>query len=137
MGYRSDVGIALYTKDFNTMIKRTKALKDKSTYELINDADKYTADEDKVTILYFLDIKWYHEFKSVSWIENFIQKINSVFVRTGEDINDNEEICFNEGCELFEYCHLTRMVDIPENKQVKKDYNLNKLLKDIDIDRRL
>ena len=104
-----------------------KALKDKSIYELISCADKYTADEDKVTILYFLDIKWYREFKDASWIENFIQKVDSVFVRTGEDINDNEEMCFNEGCELFEYCRLTRIVDISGNKQVKKDYNLNKL----------
>ena len=127
MGYRSDVGIALYTKDFNTMIKRAKALKDKSIYELIDYADKYTADEDKVTILYFLDIKWYREFKDASWIENFIQKVDSVFVRTGEDINDNEEMCFNEGCELSEYCRITRIVDISGNKNVKKDYNLNKL----------
>ena len=137
MGYRSDVGIALYTKDFNTMIKRVKALKDKSIYELINDADKYTADEDKVTILYFSDVKWYTDFKGVQWIEHFIKKVQSVFIRIGEELDDNEETVYNEGYDLLGYCHLTRMVDIPENKQVKKDYNLNKLLKDIDIDRRL
>lgn len=121
MGYRSDVGIALYTKDFNTMIKRAKALKDKSTYELIEYADKYIADARKVTILYFSDIKWYREFKDVSWIENFIKKVPAAFIRIGEDLEDNEEITYNEGYDLFSYCSLTRMIDIAGDRIVKED----------------
>lgn len=132
MGYRSDVGIALYTKDFKTMVKRAKALKNKSIYELIDYANKYTANEGKVTILYFSDVKWYNEYKDVGWIENFIDKVDAVLVRTGEDMDDNEETCFNEGCELFEYCRLTRMVDISGDKQIEEDDNLNELLEEID-----
>ena len=132
MGYRSDVGIGMYTKDYNTMIKRAKALKDNSVYDLINYADRYTADKNKVTILHFTDIRWHTDYKSVQWIENFIQKIDSVLVRVGENLADNEETCFNEGCELFEYCYLERSIGIIKDKQIEEDGNLNELLEEID-----
>lgn len=122
MGYRSDVGIALYTKDFNTMIKRAKELKkNKEPYELIKNADKYSADNRKITILYFSDVKWYTDFKEVQWIENFIKKIQSVFIRIGEELDDNEETVYNEGYDLLEYCFLTRIVDIAGEKQLEED----------------
>ena len=132
MGYRSDVGIALYTKDFKTMVKRAKALKNQDPYKLLNYANKYLADSGKVTILHFIDVKWYNEYKDVGWIENFIDKVNAVLVRTGENMNDNEEICFNEGCELFEYCYLERSIGIIKDKQIEEDDNLNELLEEID-----
>ena len=133
MGYRSEVGIALYTKDYKAMLKRAKELKrNKEPYTLIKYANKYGADNGKITILYFSDVKWYTDFKDVSWIENFIQKVDSAFVRTGEDMNDNEEMCYNEGWDLLEYCRLTRTVDISGDEIIEEDENLNELLDDID-----
>lgn len=122
MGYRSEVGIALYTKDYKTMIKRAKELKkNKEPYELIKNADKYSADNRKITILYFSDVKWYIDFKEVQWIENFIKKVQSVFIRIGEELDDNEETVYNEGYDLLEYCFLTRMVDISGDKIIEED----------------
>ena len=122
MGYRSEVGIALYTKDYKTMIKRAKELKkNKEPYELIKNADKYNADNRKITILYFSDVKWYTDFKEVQWIENFIKKVQSVFIRIGEELDDNEETVYNEGYNLLEYCFLTRMVDISGDRQIEED----------------
>ena len=122
MGYRSEVGIALYTKDYKTMIKRAKELKkNKEPYELIKNADKYNADNRKITILYFSDVKWYTDFKEVQWIENFIKKVQSVFIRIGEELDDNEETVYNEGYGLLEYCFLTRMVDISGDRQIEED----------------
>lgn len=129
MGYRSEVGIALYTKDYKTMLKRVKELKkNKESYELIKNADRYSADNGKITILYFSDVKWYANFKEVQWIENFIKKVQSVFIRIGEELDDNEETVYNEGYDLLEYCFLTRIVDIAGEKQLEED----KLLEDID-----
>lgn len=129
MGYRSEVGIALYTKDYKTMLKRVKELKkNKESYELIKNADRYSADNGKITILYFSDVKWYADFKEVQWIENFIKKVQSVFIRIGEELDDNEETVYNEGYDLLEYCFLTRIVDIAGEKQLEED----KLLEDID-----
>ena len=129
MGYRSEVGIALYTKDYKTMLKRVKELKkNKEPYELIKNADKYSADNGKITILYFSDVKWYTDFKEVQWVENFIKKVQSVFIRIGEELDDNEETVYNEGYDLLEYCFLTRMVDISGDKIIEED----KLLDDLD-----
>ena len=122
MGYRSEVGIALYTKDYKTMIKRAKELKkNKGPYELIKNADKYNADNRKITILYFSDVKWYTDFKEVQWIEHFIKKVQSVFIRIGEELDDNEETVYNEGYDLLGYCFLTRMVDISGDRQIEED----------------
>ena len=122
MGYRSEVGIALYTKDYKTMIKRAKELKkNKEPYELIKNADKYSADNRKITILYFSYVRWYTDFKEVQWIENFIKKVQSVFIRIGEELDDNEETVYNEGYDLLGYCFLTRMVDISGDKQIEED----------------
>lgn len=122
MGYRSEVGIALYTKDYKTMLKRVKELKkNKESYELIKNADRYNADNGKITILYFSDVKWYADFKEVQWIENFIKKVQSVFIRIGEELDDNEETVYNEGYDLLEYCFLTRMVDISGDKIIEED----------------
>ena len=68
----------------------------------------------------------------MSWVENFIQKVDSAFVRTGEDMNDNEEMCYNEGWDLLEYCRLTRMIDISGDEIIEEDENLNELLDNID-----
>lgn len=58
MGYRSEVGIAMYTKDYKVMLRRAKELKrNKEPYELIKYADKYIADNGKVTVLCFPDVK--------------------------------------------------------------------------------
>lgn len=122
MGYRSEVGIALYTKDYKTMIKRAKELKkNKEPYELIKNADKYNADNRKITILYFSDVKWYTDFKEVQWIEHFIKKVQSVFIRIGEELDDNEETVYNEGYDLLGYCFLTRIVDISGDRQIEED----------------
>ena len=132
MGYRSEVGIALYTKDYKTMLKRVKELKkNKEPYELIKNADKYSADNGKITILYFSDVKWYTDFKEVQWVENFIKKVQSVFIRIGEELDDNEETVYNEGYDLLNYCFLTRIVDIAGEKQLEEDKLLD------DLDRRL
>ena len=122
MGYRSEVGIALYTKDYKAMIKRAKELKkNKEPYELIKNADKYNADNRKITILYFSDVKWYTDFKEIQWIEHFIKKVQSVFIRIGEELDDNEETVYNEGYGLLGYCSLTRMVDISGDRQIEED----------------
>ena len=95
--------------------------KNKEPYELIKNADKYNADNRKITILYFSDVKWYTDFKEIQWIEHFIKKVQSVFIRIGEELDDNEEIVYNEGYDLLGYCFLTRMVDISGDRQIEED----------------
>lgn len=131
MGYQSDVAITMRTKDYNNMLKRAKALKDASAYNLINAADIFKADDNTITILNWTCVKWYDWFDSVKWIQKFIQKIDATFICIGEDPNDNEEEYYNEGYELLEYAYYTRNIEIHGEKQIKEDKNLNELLDEI------
>lgn len=131
MGYRSDVAITMRTKDYNTMLRRAKALKDTSVCALIDAADIFKADNNTVTILNWTSVKWYDSFDSVKWIQKFIQKIDATFVYIGEDPDDNEEEYYNEGYELLEYAYYTRNIEIHGEKQIKEDKNLNELLDEI------
>lgn len=119
MGYRSDVGIAMYTKDYNTMIRRAKALKNQDILMFINSADLYkgTTYEEKpnageITILRWNCVKWYKEFKDVKWIENFIIKIDSAIVVVGEDLDDNREMYYGEGWNFMNYMYINRSIEL-------------------------
>ena len=128
MGYRSDVGIAMYTKDYKTMIRRAEALKNKEIYEFINSADLYgvvTGDDlcekgfntNKITILRWDCTKWYSDFKEVKWIENFIKKIDSAIVAIGEDLDDNREMYYGEGWNFMNYIYINRAIELQGVKQ--------------------
>lgn len=135
MGYRSEVAITMDTKNYNVMIRRAKALKNKHIYNLIDYADIYTMDNGKVTTLYWSYVKWYQDCKEVQWIENFIKKIDSTFVRIGEDRDDNEELYYNNGDGFFEFAYYNRSIEIEgikQDKQIEEDDNLNELLEEID-----
>lgn len=120
MGYRSEVAITMDTKNYNVMIRRAKALKNKHIYNLIDYADIYTMDNGKVTTLYWSYVKWYQDCKEVQWIENFIKKIDSTFVRIGEDRDDNEELYYNNGDSFFEFAYYNRSIEIEGIKQEKQ-----------------
>ena len=138
MGYRSEVAITMDTKNYNVMIRRAKALKNKHIYNLIDYADIYTMDNGKVTTLYWGYVKWYQDYKEVQWIENFIKKIDATFVRIGEDRDDNEELYYNNGDGFFEYTYYRRSIEIEGIKQEKQSEE-NELFDELldEIDRRL
>jgi len=127
MGYRSEVAIAIHTKNYNTMIRRAANLKDPNIYEFIASADRYVINDvyktnikkSKVTILTWDWVKWYPEFKEVAWVENFIKKIDAVFIRLGEDMDDNEQRCYGDDYELQDYIYIDRRIGIVEG--VKKE----------------
>ena len=132
MGYYSDVGIALYTKDYNKMLKKARGLKDKNILNFIKQAERYVVKEEPVTILKWTWIKWYPEFNHVSWITNFIEKVDSAIVRLGESINDNEEDSYLNGSDLLSYMYYNREICIDGAYQYEEDENLNELLDEID-----
>ena len=121
MGYRSEVAITLYTKDYKTMVKRANTLKDKSIYEFIKEADRFIADENNITTLYWDYIKWYNDDKIIKWIEKFIRNVDSTFIRIGEDNDDNEEKYYNKGYDLLEYAYYIRVIEIQGTKYKKEE----------------
>ena len=121
MGYRSDVAIALYKKDYDKLINRVKMNKNQDLHNLINNASLFESKGGNVKILTWDWTKWYNEFEEIQWIENFINNCNSAFVRIGEDFEDIEEQGFGEfGYDLMEYAYCSRNLEI-DGKPTSKE----------------
>ena len=100
MGYRSDVGLALSKVGADSLQKKLSSLdKDSETFfkvtELLKYARKHMKHEETGSELYLWDyLKWYDSYSEVRFIEDLMGELEDeefLFLRIGEDMNDNEE----------------------------------------------
>jgi len=100
MGYRSDVGLALSKAGADRLQEKLNSLdKDSEIFfnvtELLEYAYKHMKHEQTGSELYLWDyLKWYDSFPDVRFFEDLMNELESddfLFLRIGEDMNDNEE----------------------------------------------
>ena len=100
MGYRSDVGLALSKSGAIRLQEKLAALdKDSDVFfnvtELLKYARKHVKHEETESELYLWDyLKWYDNYFDVRFIEDLLGELEDeefLFLRIGEDMNDNEE----------------------------------------------
>jgi len=100
MGYRSDVGLALskigasrLQEKLNSLDKNSEAFF--NVTELLGYAYKHLKHEESGAELYLWDyLKWCDSFSDVRFIEDLMLELEDddfLFLRIGEDMNDNEE----------------------------------------------
>ncbi len=99
MGYRSIVAIAMFTKDYEAIMKQAEQIENNGLKEnVLSLLDKKTGPDDfyndgKYTILQYDWIKWYDggygAYDEIVWIKDHMPNPHA-FVRVGEDLNDNE-----------------------------------------------
>ena len=120
MGYRSDVAISVYQKDFNELCNRIKnhtienadtrselaSLLKWATIDIIQDED----DHDKsIVTLIFGSIKWYEGFKDIDYLMALLHEDGRCysFKRIGESSDDYEEEC-DDSYELNDVTYFER-----------------------------
>jgi len=98
MGYRSDVAFILSDKAsklFNKSLKELSEEDKKDVQTLLNSADEHYVHESGAELWYWTWVKWYSEYKSVSFIENFInidiKNDEYLLLILGEEIQDINE----------------------------------------------
>jgi hypothetical protein len=100
MGYRSDVGLALSKAGADSLQKKLNSLdKDSVIFfnvtELLKYAYKHQKHEETGAELFLWDyLKWYDNYSDVRFIEDLMVELEDeefLFLRIGEDRNDNEE----------------------------------------------
>ena len=100
MGYRSDVGLALSKAGMLRLQEKLNSLdKDSETFfsvsELLKYACKHMKHEETGAELYLWEyLKWYDNYSDVRFIEDLMNELeweDFLFLRLGEDMNDNEE----------------------------------------------
>ena len=96
MGYRSDVGLALSKAGGEQLREELRALnKNSETTAFLNATDKHLKHEATGAELYLWSwLKWYDHYPDVRFMEDLMGKLESddfLFLRIGEDMNDNEE----------------------------------------------
>lgn len=100
MGYRSDVVVILPEHVYRKLLDKIAVISDYDTkqevYMLLNEAKILQHDETHDVLIIWLDIKWYNEdqdYKDIAFIDEFLHSLpdkDYLFLRTGEDIDDNE-----------------------------------------------
>ena len=111
MGYRHQVTIAVYDKDYENI----KNLCSARLYDL---AQIY--EYRNMKIFNWNWIKWNKDtFSSVPLVENYISQTDAIFIRVGEDITDCEEIRYGNDSELKEVIYLRRVIEI-EGTNIKE-----------------
>lgn len=99
MGYRSDIGLALTQSAVQRMHQKLNTLdKESETFAVITDfiayTDKHYENADTGAEAYLWNyVKWYDDFKEVSFWEELMQELNDqdyLFIRIGEDYDDTE-----------------------------------------------
>lgn len=111
MGYRSDVGLAMYKDDFDKMI-RTAAEENLDLTDLFRCAGVYQHDSGVVTV-YWEYVKWYEEFNDVCFVMEYIGKIASLFIRMGESSDDEIEVRYgndDDSIDFDEYMYPIREI---------------------------
>ena len=100
MGYRSDVGLALSKSGALRLHEKLNSLDKNSesyiqTTNLLKYAHKHQKHEESGAELFLWDyLKWYDNYPDVRFIEDLMNELESddfLFLRIGEDMNDNEE----------------------------------------------
>jgi|ERR1035437_5635528 hypothetical protein len=108
MGYRSQVVLAMNKAAFMLFIEDVKGSTKEHKEEIlsvINDTDMLAINKDGSVLLQWDSIKWYDNFDSISFLTDFINRINMIsedsyvgqaptihFNKIGEDYEDIEEI---------------------------------------------
>ena len=108
MGYYSDVGIAMYKRDFDEMIRsaaeRNIDLSDLFGYGSASIHKAFWPDDSRndVVTAHWESIKWYTDFENVRFIMSYIEDVPSLFIRLGEDADD-AEILYGAGDESYDF----------------------------------
>ena len=122
MGYYSDVAIVMREKDYNQMIRRAKALKNSNVMDLIESAKCYKDGYNrKRRILKWESVKWYEEYSEVRWICKFIENIDCIFIRIGEDLEDTVYDMFGDpySYDLYDSAHIERSIGLEDVVELK------------------
>ena len=123
MGYYSDVAFATRQATYEEMLKEAKNDADILDFITVHaNVSCVRADDgyDAIVILYWGGIKWYDDFKTVEFIEEWMRRgdceedgVEYSFVRIGEDLNDTD-IRNSPDYSLDGYIYPTRSIVIDE-----------------------
>lgn len=134
MGYRSNVAITLYKKDFESLVKKAAG---KTNYELdlIKSATLYEKSNEKYSIITMVwnYIKWYDDYEDVEFIMSFIRGNNTQyhFIRIGEEPGDIEEESNEEHWMLCESVYIETRINVwSAGNEVDIGSSVNKILQD-------
>lgn len=115
MGYRSDVAISIYKKDFDELCRQiSEKGVNSNLWSLLTYADiDIDGDEDNpesIVTMIWSDVKWYDGFDDVDFIMHFIRSEDRKYAykRIGEDCDDCEQESNDDNWELSQVVYIDR-----------------------------
>ena len=115
MGYRSDVGITLYRKDYEDMKDEAAKLGDKNIIAFVDNFEIHKTEDADIIQLEMSWVKWYEDFPEVQFVENFLKNKAYRMLRIGEELEDIEEYSGKEIEEAYSMW-IDRKIHFSDNK---------------------
>ncbi len=111
MGYCSNVALAMYKKDFETMMHYFKE-NCRDAYDTWSGAELsfFEDDKDQVIVAKLYWMKWYAAFDEVIQTEEYLANLEETpyhFTRVGEFLEDNVD---EDQGDMWEYCCIERVI---------------------------
>ena len=125
-GYRSDIAICMYKKDFDDIVADAK-VNCKEGYELLQAADNIKImkrEPEDIVVISWSELKWNEEYPDVDYIRQSLWHLVDIdrpyrLVRTGESYEDIEVdenyIDWNKDSVVLEAIYPVSYISIPED----------------------
>lgn len=114
MGYRSEVTLTMYEKDFQEMIQKAKSESPDVALPFITKWARLYKNDNIITL--FWDwVKWYEGFEDVGFVEDFMHSgVEYSFRRVGEETGDIDEEYNDDTWLLCEATCVSCSIDLGE-----------------------
>lgn len=133
MGYRSEVTLTMYKKDYEELLRQAIKERNNDVIDLIKYAGLYRKAD--VITMHWDWVKWYEECPDIKFVMDFIL-LNNVpysFKRVGEETGDIEELSYDDEYDLTDATYVSCCIDLNDVGEMQdRNLYIDKIKTEID-----
>lgn len=133
MGYRSEVTLTIYEKDYKELLRQAIKGKNDDVISLIRYAGLYKKSD--IITLHWDWVKWYEEYPDIRFIMDFIlsNDIPYSFKRVGENTGDIEELSYDDEYDFADATYVSCCIDLNDVGEMQdRNFYIDKIKTEAD-----
>lgn len=133
MGYRSEVTLTMYEKDYKELLRQAIKERNNDVVDLIKYAGLYRKND--VITMHWDWVKWYEEYPDIKFVMDFIllNDVHYSFKRVGEETGDIEELSYDDEHDLTGATYVSCYIDLNDVGELQdRNLYIDKIKAEID-----